>query len=103
MGSPVYVIVANLVMEDVENKALSTYHSPPPFWKRYVDDICTAMEEYSIEEIQDHLNNSIEPSFKFTSELESEGKLAFLDTEITHHEDGSMTTTVYRKKTHTFI
>ena len=65
MGSPVSVIVANLVMENVENRALSTYHSPPPFWKRYVDDICTAMEEYSIEEFQDHLN-SIEPSIKFT-------------------------------------
>ena len=100
MGSPVSVIVANLVMEDVENRALSTYYSPPLFWKRYVDDICTAMEEYSIEEFQDHLN-SIEPSIKFTSESESDGKLAFLDTEITHHEDGSMTTTVYRKKTHT--
>ena len=100
MGSPVSVIVANLVMEDVENRALSTCHSPPLFWKRYVDDICTAMEEYSIEEFQDHLN-SIEPSIKFTSESESDGKLAFLDTEITHHEDGSMTTTVYRKKIHT--
>ena len=89
-------------MEDVENRDLSTYHSPPPFWKRYVDDICTPMEEYSIEEFQDHLN-SIEPSIKFTSELESEGKLAFLDTEITYHEDGSMTTTVYRKMTHLIL
>ena len=82
MGSPVSVIVANLVMEDIENRTLSTYHFPPPFWKRYVDNICIAMEEYSIEEFQDHLN-SIEPSIKFTSELESEGKLAILDTEIT--------------------
>ena len=28
-------------------------------------------------------------------------KLAFLDTEIQHHEDGRLTTTVYRKKTRT--
>ena len=33
MGSPVTVTVANLVMEDVEERALSTYPSPPPFWK----------------------------------------------------------------------
>ena len=54
-------------------------HSSQPSYgrcRRYVDDICTAMEEYSIEEFQDHLN-LIEPSIKFTSELESEGKLAF--------------------------
>ena len=77
-----------------------TYHSPPPFWKRYVDDICTAVREDSVQEFQDHIN-SIEPSIKFTSELEFERKLAFLDTEITHHKDGSMSTNVYRKKTHT--
>ena len=37
MGTPVSVTVADLVMEDVEQRALSTYPDPPPFWKRYVD------------------------------------------------------------------
>ena len=31
MGSPVSVTVVNLVMEDVEQRALSTYSHPPPF------------------------------------------------------------------------
>ena len=31
MGSPVSVVVANLVMEDVEQEALSTFHTPPRF------------------------------------------------------------------------
>ena len=38
MGSPVSMVVADLVMEDVEERALTTYHSPPLFWKRYVDE-----------------------------------------------------------------
>ena len=42
MGSPVLVVVANPVMEDVEQEALSTFHTPPRFWRRYVDDTCTA-------------------------------------------------------------
>ena len=44
--------------------------------------------------------NSIEPTNKFTIELEQEGSLPFLDTSVTRHNDGSLTTTVFRKKTH---
>ena len=31
MGSPVSVVVANLLMVDIEEKALSTFSSPPVF------------------------------------------------------------------------
>ncbi len=84
MGSPVSVTVANLVMEDVEERALQSYHSPPLFWKRYIDDVC-----------------AVEPSITFTMELESDSKIAFLDIEIQHHENGTLATNVFRKKTHT--
>ena len=43
MGSPVSVVMANPAMENVQQRALSTFHSPPPFWKRYVDDTCTVL------------------------------------------------------------
>ena len=42
-GSLVSVVVANLVMEDIEERELAALSDPPQFWKRYVDDICVAI------------------------------------------------------------
>ena len=38
MGSPISVTIANLAMENVENRALQTFPNPPTLWKKYVDD-----------------------------------------------------------------
>ena len=54
-----------------------------------------------IQQFLDDLN-SIEESIKFTFEVEENEKLAFLDTAITHHMDGSLTTSVCRKKAHIY-
>ena len=56
MGSPVSVVVANLVMEDVEQRALHTFAHPPRVWKRYVDDILCIIGEEHIESFHQHLN-----------------------------------------------
>ena len=34
MGSPVSVVVAEIVMQRLEERALATYHNPPAFWYR---------------------------------------------------------------------
>ena len=39
MGSPVSAVIANMVMEDVEQRALVTSPVKPFFWKRYVEDV----------------------------------------------------------------
>ena len=52
-------------MEDVEQRALTTYAYPPPFWKRYVDDTFMALPTGQIQQFHDHLN-SIDPTIKFT-------------------------------------
>ena len=99
-GFPVSVTAANLVMEDVEKRALSTYPLPLPFWKCYVDDTLTALPLDKVQHFHQHLN-SIETTIQFTVEMESESTLSFLDTRIAHHSDGSLSTTVFRKSTHT--
>ena len=101
MGSPVSVIVANLVMEDVEERALNSYSNPPKFWKRYVDDVCVAMKKYKINDFLSHLN-SIEVTIQFTVETEDDDNtLPFLDTHLHHMEGGIIQTSLYRKPTHT--
>ena len=100
MGSPVSVTIANLVMEDAKERALATVETPPRFWKRYVDDTSTALPSQRINEFLDHLN-SMEPSIQLTVEVESNGRLPFLDVLLEREEDGSISTTVYRKPTHT--
>ena len=100
MGSPVSVTVANLVMEDVEQRALATTDVHPQFWKRYVDDACTVLPADDVQKFLDHLNG-VEQSICFTVEVESDGKLPFLDVLLRHNPDSSVSTTVYRKPSHT--
>jgi hypothetical protein len=38
MGSSLSPIVANLVMESIEQEALTTFTFPVKHWRRYVDD-----------------------------------------------------------------
>ena len=43
LGSPVSAVIANLVMEDVEQRALASSPVKPLFWKRYVDGVISAV------------------------------------------------------------
>ena len=84
MGSPVSVTVANLVMEEIESKALSTFTPAPHFWKRYVDDTCTAIPSHLVAPFHDHLNGVNEHT-QFTLEIEADSSLPFLDIML-HHQ-----------------
>ncbi|KAK3697277.1 hypothetical protein QZH41_000323 [Actinostola sp. cb2023] len=99
MGSPVSVVVADLVMEELEQQALSTYQHPPRVDKRYVDDTVCIIRKDQIEPFYNHLNCQ-NGHFKFTVERYSADGLPFLDTLNKIRDDGSIDVTIYRKKTH---
>ena len=102
MGSPVSPIVANLYMEYLEQKALSTApHSTPRFWHRYVDDTFVIHKEANKQGFLQHVN-SVDPAIRFTVEDNKEdGSIPFLDTTVKPEADGTLSITVNRKPTHT--
>jgi hypothetical protein len=100
MGSPVSPIIANLFMENFENKAIASFDTPPRYWGRYVDDTMVIIDKLKVDSFTDHLN-SIHESIKFTVEHESNNSIAMLDTLINRNPNGSLSFSVYRKSTHT--
>ena len=101
MGSPLSPIVANLHMESFEVKALRSAPHPPYLWKRFVDDTFTILQLSQKNGFLEHLN-SIDQYMQFTAEdQKSDGAMPFLDILVTPGRDGSLSTSVYRKPTHT--
>ncbi|XP_068678522.1 uncharacterized protein [Montipora foliosa] len=96
MGSPVSAVITNLYMESFEQQAITTLFYKPKIWKRYVDYTFTIL----VDSFLQHLNNQ-QPSIRFTMETENDYKLAFLDAAVSREPDGRLTTSVYRKPTHT--
>ena len=56
MGSPVSVVVAQIVMQNIEEHALATYSETLPVWLRYVDNTITVVHKNKIDEFHEHLN-----------------------------------------------
>lgn len=100
MGSPISPTVANLFMEDFEDKALASSTHLPKVWFRYGDDTFTIMKKTYVELFSDHLNQ-VNHNIKFTREEEDHGKIEFLDSDIKRCNDSHLELSVYRKPTHT--
>ena len=100
IGSPVSAVIANLYMETFEEQAIEPAPSKPKIWKRYVDDIFTILDRDRVDSFLQHLNSQ-QPTIRFTMETENDNKIAFLDASVSREPDGSLTTSVYRKPTHT--
>ena len=99
--SPISPIVANLYVENLEVRAINTSPHSPLMWKRFVDDTFVVIKAAHKQELLDHIN-SIDHHIQFTSEdSKQDGSMTILDMMITPKDDGRLSTTVYRKPTHT--
>ena len=87
-------------LQNFEEQAITTLSYDPRIWKRYVDNTFTILDRENVNDFLQHLNNQ-QPSIRFTMETEKDNKLAFLDTAVLREPDGHLTTSIYRKPTHT--
>ena len=69
------------------------------FWKRYVDDIITALPNDQINNFLQFLNS--QNDFQFTHEVEINNTFAYLDLLIKRLDNGTLKFSVYRKPTNT--
>ena len=101
MGSPVSVLVVNLVMEDIEDRILASSCFDVFCWKRYVDDTWVLLPKSSVTQFFEFIN-SVEPSLKFTIEHDSDDKcISFLDVSVIRNFDCTFSTNLYFKPTDT--
>jgi len=78
MGSPFSSIIAEIVMQDLEEYVLKSLNFPVLFYCRYVDDIVFAAQDNDMNHFLAAFNN-YHPKLKFTSERDCGRDLSFLD------------------------
>ena len=100
MGSPLGSTLANVFMCHFEKIWLENCptHFKPIVYRRFVDDTFLLFQTKDhVEKFKNYLNKQ-HKNIKFTSEIEENGSLSFLDITITR-ENNKFVTSVYRKPT----
>ncbi|XP_046409097.1 uncharacterized protein LOC124173978 [Ischnura elegans] len=91
MGSPLSPAIANLFMEDFEEKALQSASLRPRYFFRYVDDTFVIWQHgrNTLDDFLSHMNQQ-HPNIKFTMEEENNNCIPFLDILIQRKPDGTL-------------
>ena len=97
VGGPASSVVAELYMQNHDNRALTTFENSPRIYevKRFVDDIVSIIKRENLEQFHNHMN-ALHAKIQ-----ESDGELPFLDTLLKRKPDGTISVLVYRKQTYT--
>ncbi len=100
MGSPLAPTLASIFMKSLEDKMNAYPGEKPVLYKRYVDDVFLVFRNQSLIEPFLTFMNGLHPNIKFTTELEVDNKLPFLDILVTRM-NGGYKTELFRKATDT--
>ena len=98
-ASPFSVVVAEIVMKNIEEQALATYTRTVPLWLRSLTTHSPPYTKTGIDDFHEHLNRQ-NADIQFTKEIEENGKIPFLECLVTR-DNKKLKTTIYRKPTQT--
>ena len=65
MGSPLGLVLARIIMVELENSIIPKLNNHSCFWKRYVGDTLTVVKERSINHVRQQLNSFHSSLLKF--------------------------------------
>lgn len=99
MGNSISGLLADMVMNDLENHTLRKLPFIVPFYKRYVDDIIAVIPATETQNILDHFNkyDNVHKKLKFTMEIENNKSINFLDFTLKRDNSGNIWTKWYQK------
>ena len=100
MGSPISVVIAEIVMQKLEEDIFNNSPCNIFCWKRYVDDCFAIIPTDFVERFLPYIN-SINGNLQFTNEIEDNGTLCYLDVKILRQEAGTFKFAIYRKTSNT--
>ncbi|XP_071574822.1 uncharacterized protein [Temnothorax nylanderi] len=78
MGSPFSPTIADITLQDLETRAIGTLGFSLSFYRRYIDDIVTAVPSSKFNTVL-RIFNSYHSRLQFTMEEETNNRLNFLD------------------------
>ena len=78
MGSPLGPVLTGIFVVHLERTLMPELEKFMKPWKRYADDTITYIKSYFITNVINILNK-FHQNIKFTSEVEHNGKISFLD------------------------
>ena len=102
MDSPLGPILANIFMVELERSVTPTLMDKRKWWARYVDDTLCYINTDSIDYVLKMLNG-FHRNIHFTSKVDTDSKISFLDVLVIHDSSNIINTTVYRKSTNNDI
>lgn len=96
MGSKISPILVNFVLDELVQDVLSLIPYDVPFVKRYVDDLILSVPSERVEETLYYFN-SYDINLQFTSEVEENHSIPFLDMRVCRDNHNVLRTKWYRK------